>query len=344
MRTAIYEASGFTGGFVVAEAQRRGMTPVLVGRDETRLRASAAAAAAHDAELRIAPLHEPERLAAAFSDCQAVINCAGPFTTCGEPVVRAALAAGCHYLDTSGEGHYISQVLEGFDADARRTGVAVIPGMADDGGPGDLIARLTAARVAPVENLLIADLRLPSVVSRGTARSMVAVHAQGGPSHPGVGLHTGPPVPRTLTPPDAADVPVTPFLLPGIATIPRHTSARRIDSVIRSDVAAAFHSLTPEIVGQLPETVDEETRHAARWLMLAEATGSHGRTAQGWVAGTDSYLLTAVIAVEGAHRLLTGTSTGQAGALAPAQAFDPAHFLDSLLPHGVTWQVTDTTE
>jgi hypothetical protein len=44
-----------------------------------------------------------------------------------------------------------------------------------------------------------------------------------------------------------------------------------------------------------------------------------------------------VIAVEAACRLAAGGAP--AGALAPAQAFDAASFLDALAPHGVTWRV-----
>jgi hypothetical protein len=48
------------------------------------------------------------------------------------------------------------------------------------------------------------------------------------------------------------------------------------------------------------------------------------------VTGPGAYGLTPVIAVEGAP----------AGALAPAQTFDAADFLDAVAPHGVTWQST----
>jgi short subunit dehydrogenase-like uncharacterized protein len=83
--------------------------------------------------------------------------------------------------------------------------------------------------------------------------------------------------------------------------------------------------------------LDEEARRSTRWLMLVEATDDAGRRARGWVTGPDAYGLTAVIAVEGAHRLVTGGAP--AGARTPAQAFDAADFLDALAPHGVTWRV-----
>ena len=56
------------------------------------------------------------------------------------------------------------------------------------------------------------------------------------------------------------------------------------------------------------------------------------------MTGPDAYGLTAVIAVEGARRLVADGAP--AGALTPAQAFDVEGFLDALAPHGVTSQVT----
>ncbi|MFD0479080.1 hypothetical protein ACFQ0B_71085 [Nonomuraea thailandensis] len=49
----------------------------------------------------------------------------------------------------------------------------------------------------------------------------------------------------------------------------------------------------------------EAARLAARWLMPAEATGEDGKRARGWVTGLDPYGMTAVIAVEGARRLVS---------------------------------------
>jgi short subunit dehydrogenase-like uncharacterized protein len=146
-------------------------------------------------------------------------------------------------------------------------------------------------------------------------------------------------VPASVAVPgEEGGVPVAVFALPGVVTIPRHVRARRVRSVVRTEVAAMFSALRPEVVDSVPEIPDEAARLASRWLMLAEATGEDGKRARGWVTGLDGYGMTAVIAVEGARRLVADGAP--AGALTPAQAFDPASFLDHLTAHGVTWQVT----
>ncbi|MFG1702497.1 saccharopine dehydrogenase family protein [Nonomuraea sp. M3C6] len=350
MRIAVHGASGFTGRLTVAEVRRRGLTPVLVGRNEDRLRKAAAEAGAAGAEIRVAGLDEPVALAEALRDCDAVINCAGPFTPMGKPVIRAAVTAGTHYLDTTGEQHYIRRVLDGFREDVERAGVAVVPAMADDGGPGDLIAHLVAARLGSVAELVVADLRRPGAASRGTARSMAAVFAQGPLEYVDGEWHTAGEAPAPLSasggsasmavPGEEGEAAVAVFALPGVVTVPRHVRARRVRSVIRAEAAAMFVALTPDVVDTIPETPDEAARNASRWLMLAEAVDSEGNRARGWVTGSDGYGMTAVIAVEGARRLVADGAP--AGTLTPAQAFDPADFLDHLTTHGVTWQIVQS--
>jgi short subunit dehydrogenase-like uncharacterized protein len=337
MKIAIYGASGFTGGLAAAEAGRKGLSPVLVGRNEERLRKAAADAGVTDAETRVAGLDDPAALAAAFEGCDAVVNAAGPFALWGEPVVRAAIAVGCHYVDTAGEQAYIRQILDTAGPDAERAGVTVVPAMADDGGPGDLIAHLTARELTSVADLLVVDARRPGAASRGTARSMAAVDDAGaleytdGTWRPATGGDSSITVPG-----EAEEVALSPFPLPGVVTVPRHVRAGRVRSGIRTEVAQLFAALTPDVVSSVPEVLDEDARSTNRWLMLVDAVDDTGRRATGWVTGPDAYGLTAVIAVEGARRVDDGAP---AGALTPAQAFDATDLLDALAPHGVTWRV-----
>jgi short subunit dehydrogenase-like uncharacterized protein len=87
----------------------------------------------------------------------------------------------------------------------------------------------------------------------------------------------------------------------------------------------------------VPDGPSKASRAATRWTILAEATGTDGRRARGVVSGPDTYGATAVIAVESARRL-AGRDT-KPGVLAPAQAFDPADFLDFLTGYDVTWSI-----
>ncbi|MFF0613348.1 saccharopine dehydrogenase family protein [Nocardia tengchongensis] len=341
MRIAVHGASGFTGSLVVTELVRRGFTPVLVGRDETRLRAVAARTEILDPQIRVARLDDIDALAAAFADTDAVINTAGPFTQWGEPVVRAAIAAGRHYLDTTGEPAYLQHILTTYDEPAKAAGIAVIPAVTDDGVPGDLIAALTAARLdAPLGQIVIADLRRPGAASRGTARSMAAIMVDEQIEYRDrawVSVHESDTT--VHEPGETAPVDVSPLALPGVYTIPRHLDVPVVRGVMRTEVGVLFAALNAEVAETLPEAPDAAERAASRWCMLAEATDVNGARVRGWAGGVDAYASTAVIAVEAARRLVAPGAP--AGTLAPAQAFDAGSFLTYLAGTGMTWQVEE---
>ncbi|MGI5231304.1 saccharopine dehydrogenase family protein [Actinoallomurus sp. CA-142502] len=339
MKIAVYGANGYTGRLVVAELARRGIDLVLVGRDIERLRKTAAGT-----ETRAAGVDDTAALAGAFHGCDAVINCAGPFSVSGEAVVRAAIRAGRHYVDISGEQLYLKRIHDTFAQEATEAGVTVVPGVNDDGLPSDLIAHLAARRVSPVAELVIAlDLaRSGASPSRGTLRSALAnidTFTDGGLTYRDGDWRPDVPALRTsiVFPGGTGPAPVARFPLPGVVTVPRHVSARHVEGVVRTELVAAFSAVTPEVVDSVPDGPSEDDRRAGRWTVLAEATGQDGRSARGVVSGPDTYGSTAVIAVESARRLVADGA--EPGVLAPAQAYDPIGFLDFLTEHGATWTV-----
>ncbi len=58
--------------------------------------------------------HDVDKLAAAFRGAKVVCNTVGPFIKFGATAIEAALKAGCHHLDTTGEQGYIIDVRERF--------------------------------------------------------------------------------------------------------------------------------------------------------------------------------------------------------------------------------------
>lgn len=339
MRIAVNGATGYTGKLVAAELARLGIKSVLVGRDEERLRQARREAGATDADIRLADIAAPAALAAAFDGCDAVVNCAGPFTALGEPVIRAALAAGCHYVDTAGEQRYVLSVFELFADEARRAGVTVVPAMADDGGPGDFIGHLTGQAVAPVERLILGLWYRDGEASRGSLRSMLALLDDKALAYRNGGWEPSmtPSVDAMRFPGAADPVPMATIGIPPIATIPRHVEVAHAEGLVSAELVVGLRAVTPELLATVPTGPPPDQRRLQRWTHVAEAVGADGRTARGEVEGADGYGLTAVIAVEAARRLIADGAPS--GVLAPSQAFDPADFLDRLAPHGVTWRV-----
>ena len=71
-----------------------------------------------------------------------LVSTVGPFLKWGEPAVRAAVAAGCTYLDSTGEPEFIRRVFEEFGPPASRSGAALLTAMGYDFAPGALAGAL----------------------------------------------------------------------------------------------------------------------------------------------------------------------------------------------------------
>jgi short subunit dehydrogenase-like uncharacterized protein len=67
--------------------------------------------------------HEVDKLAAAFKGAKVVCNTVGPFVKFGATAIEAALKAGCHHLDTTGEQGYIIDARERFGQDYADAGL-----------------------------------------------------------------------------------------------------------------------------------------------------------------------------------------------------------------------------
>jgi short subunit dehydrogenase-like uncharacterized protein len=346
VKIAVYGASGYQGKLVLAEAIRRGMSVVLAGRDATRLQQAASALGMSSPDIRLAGVDDHDALVATFGDADAVINCAGPFTPTGAAVVRAAIASGRHYVDTAGEQPYVKTVFDTFGAAAEAAGITVVPATNDACVPADLIAALLAERLGPLEEITSVHVITGGAgPSRGSLRSVIEsidIIKAGGLVYDDGDWRVGVPARKTsITLPGTTEaVPVAKFPLTEVVTIPRHVEVRHVEGLAEAALSARLSApIDPSIITGLPEGPDEEARATQRFTYVIDAVALDGRRARGVVEGPDTYGTTAVIAVESARRLIADPA--KPGVLAPAQAYDPTAFLDSLLPHGVRWTITE---
>src|SRR4028118_1979573 len=167
-RWLIYGATGYTGRLVVQEAVRRGLAPVLAGRDASRL---VDLARPLGLETRVAPLDDPRALARALDGIQVVLNAAGPFSSTAPPVSAACLSAHSHYLDVTGEIP-VFQALHQLDGAARDCGILLLPGAGFIVIPSDCLAAPVAGRL-PGAHWLRLGISRSVLVSRGSARTMM---------------------------------------------------------------------------------------------------------------------------------------------------------------------------
>ncbi|MBN2475601.1 MAG: saccharopine dehydrogenase NADP-binding domain-containing protein [Pirellulales bacterium] len=171
----IYGANGYTGRWITREAIARGMHPILAGRNR---RAVEALAAELDCPARAFRLTTTEGIAEHLMALSAVLHCAGPFSTTGEPMMDACLAAGTHYLDITGEIDVIEAAAARHDR-ATRARISLIPAVGFDVVPSDCLAAMLARRMPDATSLQLAFTGLTRV-SRGTARTVLEGLPRGG--------------------------------------------------------------------------------------------------------------------------------------------------------------------
>lgn len=105
IEVVLYGASGYTGEHVMWKLAERGIPFIAAGRNAARLKARIEAhPELNGARYEIVEVaHDEAALTELLRGRKVIHNLVGPYAQFGEPVVRAALAAGCHYMDATGE-------------------------------------------------------------------------------------------------------------------------------------------------------------------------------------------------------------------------------------------------
>ncbi len=352
MRVWIYGATGFTGRLVAEALRARGVSFGIAGRDRARLDALAGQLGG-DIETRAAELYDAEMINAALSDAEIVISCAGPFARFGEPVLRAALHAGAHYLDTTGEQGFMRDIYERYESAARRAKLCFVNAFAFEVALGDWAAALAAAALG-ADNDTLDEVAIAYAINdfhptRGTQRSALSQM-----SEPGVVWERD----RWNPAEPAAEKRAFGFPLPfgartaisfpsgEVITVPRHVPTRRVQtylslppgplSTIASRAGRLIGPLARSPLGDLlrrrvdkaPPEPTMGQRGVNDFAVTATATRGFD-SAHVSVSGTDVYGTTAQVVALGVEQLLAGKQRG-VGVLAPAEAFDPAECLASL--------------
>ena len=160
----LYGSYGYTGSLIVEQAVRRGMQPILCGRDAVRLKAQADPLSL---EYHAFSLDDSKSLEVALNEVPVVLNCAGPFRHTYKPMMEACLRTGRHYLDITGE-IAVFEALAAQDAEARKAGVMLLPGIGFDVVPSDCLAAHLKKRLPEATHLTLAISGLGGGILAGT--------------------------------------------------------------------------------------------------------------------------------------------------------------------------------
>ena len=169
-RFLLYGATGFVGEAIARLAAQQGPQLILAARDAGRVEKLAAAVGA---EFRAFDLRDPLRIRAALEGVALVLNCAGPFIHTTRPLVEACLQTGTHYLDLTGEIP-VYQALADRDAEAKASGIMLLPGSGFDVAVTDCLAVHLKQRLPSATRLTLAfQSEGPASLPPGTQRTFI---------------------------------------------------------------------------------------------------------------------------------------------------------------------------
>ena len=177
-RVVLFGATGYTGDLTARAMVRRGMRPVLAGRNADRLQALADELGGLDTLM--ADVKRPDSVRALVDRGDVLLSTVGPFAQWGEPAVQAAVDAGAHYLDCAGEPRFIRDVFERHGPQAQAAGCGLITAFGYDWVPGNLAGALALREAgdtaASIEIGYFAPGSSPATsLSPGTRATMVAI-------------------------------------------------------------------------------------------------------------------------------------------------------------------------
>lgn len=334
----VYGANGYTGKLIVDVALREGLRPVVAGR---RREAVEPLAAAWGLNSLCFSLDDPASAAHLLKPYGAMILAAGPFSKTSAPALEACLQARTAYLDITGEVDVFEAVFAR-DADAKRAGVAVLPGTGFDVVPSDCLAKALSEALPGAETLTLAFRGFKT--SAGTMKTMLEGIPKGGLVREGGKLVTVPAAWKTLEIPLgdktrlAMTIPwgdlSTAFRSTGIPNIEVYMAVppsavagarrmRRFTKLLGLSFVQSFLKARVEKTVKGPTAEERGRERSYLWGRVTRG----GSVVTGKLETLEGYALTAETAVAIAKRVLAGDVAP--GVHTPSQAFG-SRFIETI--------------
>lgn len=327
----IYGANGYTGELIAREAARRGLKPLLAGRNKDAVEKLAGELKLPYRIFSLGDGSAQHISADAFAGIDAVIHCAGPFSATARPMLAACRRARCHYMDITGEIQIFEDIFA-LHKEIAADGICAMPGVGFDVVPSDCLANLVCGALGEKPLHLEMAFRSGGGPSRGTAKTMIEK------------LGTGTQIRRdgkvVLAPLGSISREVPKFGTcvaipwgdvasayrstgsPNISVfIPLPAGARRMLTLMRPvnfllRLEAVRNFLTARVEKKMTGPTTSQ-RSRSKTTLWAEARSASGRTASGTLVCGDGYDVTVLTALACLEALRGGSA--KPGAWTPAQ-------------------------
>mgnify|MGYP003393686769 CR=1 FL=1 len=322
----IIGATGFTGKLVASELKNRKAEFFLAGRNEQSLRTLSESLGG--VPFRVIDVQDSSTFNA-LDGCKIIINCAGPFTDFGEPIVQQAIARRAHYLDTTGEQGFIKLVYDKYHEQAKAAGIVLVPACAYEFAIGDAMGAQLCSDFPQCRAIDFIYCLNEMHTSPGTRKSIVRAL-----SAAGFFLKDGQLVASTnaisrKTQIDERAVSIVSFPAGEAVMLSRHTNVQNVSSYFTAGappivlkVAAAICQLITKLAGDLivnkiTAAVPSIAQRQSTTFLIQANTKIEMSSPSITVKGNDPYLLTAII-ICGAVDHLLANPPSQYGAITPA--------------------------
>ncbi len=338
----LFGATGYTGALTAEALGRRDADFVVAGRNLAKLEAIAERTGASD--VRQAEVGDVDGLTRALGDVKALITTVGPFLQLGDTAAEAAVRAGVHYVDSTGESAFIDRLVGAFGARAADAGIVMAPAMGFDEVPADVAATLAVEGMERAD--LVLTYAMPKRASTGTLRTLATNIVTSDARWVSNGSRTTvatasrrrwAPMPAPMGPKLSV---AFPFSIGELAPMHLDLNSLELYGIVARAQAGAMRASMPVVkqalrmrpvqgainmvLDRMPDGPGEAKRRRDRWSILAEArSGDEWRNVS--LRGVDVYGLTAETLAAGALKLARD-GHGSGGVMAPV----PAIGLDTL--------------
>ena len=354
----IYGASGYTGRLVAEYLREYNIPFTAAGRNRGRVeKAMAVVPGIETADYDILEVGFDEAdLTEAFRGRKVVCNVTGPFVDLGDTIAAAALAAGVHYIDTTGEQPWVRRCAEHWGPKFDEAGLACVPSQSYMYATSEIAAQY-ALETPGVDTLdiLVLFKGIPTYASTQSFYSVL--------QHPAYYLEQGEYV--SWTPGTKFEVPIPSETMTALAlpwggmshpvwfkTDPRVSTVRAIGGNHSRELMQFVVDATldfEENIRPLPEDEQKkillekaenqqggmpprENRRIHRTIDIVRGRGSLARS-DVTIHGTCAYLQTGLLQAAGAFHLLN-SARPLTGFASPCQAFGHHYLFGALQEYG----------
>jgi len=329
----LYGANGYTGQLIITEAKKYGLTPLLSGRSAEKLKPLAES---HNLKYKAVDLKDRKSLEELISGFPLVLHAAGPFVHTAEPMIKACMAKGTHYVDITGEIP-VFELAASLDKQALEAGVMLLPGGGFDVVPTDCIAKYLSSLLKDADHLKLAFAMSGGGVSHGTATTMAENMGKGGAVRKDGKITKVPLGHKTMTV-DFVGKKLFTMTIPwgDVSTAYYSTGIPNIETYMATHPKnhrwlkfqglynwflklPVFTNYMKRKIDAKPAGPNAERRAKAKSLVWGEVSNKAGKKVTARLIGPEGYNLTATSAVLIAKKIMDGKA--KAGFQTPSNAF-----------------------